>query len=55
MTPTKLRIGRPPANPDLTARGILWKLRTGRPWRHVPSRFGKWNSLYRAYKRASGQ
>lgn len=31
--------------------GIFWKLRTGREWRMVPPRYGKWNSIYQCYRR----
>ena len=31
--------------------GILWKLRTGAPWRDVPSRYGPWQSCYDRFVR----
>jgi transposase len=30
--------------------GILWRLRTA-PWRDVPEKYGKWNSIYRRFRR----
>jgi transposase len=33
----------------LTVEGILYKLRTGCPWRDVPVYFGKWNSIYKRF------
>jgi transposase len=30
----------------LTVEGILYKMRTGIPWRDLPQNFGKWNSIY---------
>ena len=33
--------------------GILWRLRTGAPWRDVPKKYGKWNSIYRRLRRWS--
>ena len=30
---------------------MAWKYRTGAPWRDVPERFGKWNSIYKRFKR----
>jgi transposase len=26
--------------------GILWKLRTGAPWRDLPERYGPWRTVY---------
>lgn len=31
--------------------GMLWRLRTGAPWRDLPSEFGRWQSIYRRYNR----
>ena len=31
--------------------GILWRIRTGSPWRDVPENFGNWNSIYKLYSR----
>jgi transposase len=31
--------------------GILWKLRTGAPWRDVPSRYGPWQTCYDRFVR----
>jgi transposase len=27
--------------------GIVWIARTGSPWRDLPERFGKWNTVWR--------
>jgi transposase len=31
--------------------GILWKLRTGAPWRDLPSRYGPWQTCYDRFVR----
>jgi transposase len=30
---------------------VLWRIRTGVPWRDVPERFGHWNSLAKRFAR----
>ena len=34
-----------------TLEGILWIARTGAPWRDLPTVFGKWNTVYRRFRR----
>jgi transposase len=31
--------------------GILWKLRTGAPWRDLPERYGPWQTVYDRFVR----
>ncbi len=31
--------------------GIFWIARTGSPWRDLPERFGKWNTVWRRFAR----
>lgn len=31
--------------------GILWKLRTGAPWRDLPGRYGPWQTCYDRFTR----
>lgn len=31
--------------------GILWKVRTGAPWRDVPERYGPWRTVYARFVR----
>ena len=45
--------GRPPEDNRKIINGILWRLRTGAPWRDVPERYGNWNSIYRRFRRWS--
>ncbi len=30
---------------------VLWRVRTGSPWRDLPSGFGNWNSIFRRFRR----
>ena len=45
--------GRPPEDNRNIINGILWRLRTGAPWRDVPEKYGNWNSIYRRFRRWS--
>jgi transposase len=51
--PGKRGRGRPPEDNRNIINGILWRLRTGAPWRDVPEKYGKWNSIYRRFRRWS--
>ena len=31
--------------------GMMWIARTGSQWRHLPNEYGKWNSVFRRYRR----
>jgi transposase len=30
---------------------VLWRVRTGSPWRDLPSEFGNWNSVFQRFRR----
>jgi hypothetical protein len=51
LPPERGREGRPANDNRVVLNGILWRLRTGAPWREMPERYGKWNSVYRRYSR----
>lgn len=39
------RVGRPAKSHRRVINGILWFLRTGAPWRDLPERYGKWETI----------
>jgi transposase len=41
----KPRTGRPNRDHCMIVNGILWVLRTGAPWRDLPERYGKWQTV----------
>jgi transposase len=53
LPPVEGHRGRPPLDRRATVNGILWRLRTGAPWRDVPERYGNWNSIWRCFRRWS--
>ena len=30
---------------------VLWRVRTGGPWRDLPTEFGRWNSVFQRFRR----
>jgi transposase len=46
------RMGRPPrvANRKFL-NAVLWKVRTGVPWRDLPERYGSWKTIYSRFRR----
>ena len=51
LTMPCLRGRRPPLNHRHRLDGILWICRTGAPWRDLPEAFGKWNSVWKQFRR----
>jgi len=43
--------GRPVKNLEATLNGIWWILKTGAMWRALPETYGKWNSVWRCFRR----
>ncbi|MFD7763365.1 IS5 family transposase [Streptomyces microflavus] len=44
-------LGRPRLDDRMVLNGIVWKFRTGVPWRDVPERYGPWASLHTRFRR----
>ena len=39
------------ADNRLFVESVLWRVRTGSPWRDLPEAFGNWNSAFRRFRR----
>ncbi|MBR3497431.1 MAG: transposase, partial [Selenomonadaceae bacterium] len=50
ILPAEQKTGRPQINPRAAFNGILWILKSGVPWRLLPSKYGKWNSVYKKFR-----
>ena len=42
--------GRSGSNNRLFVEAVLWKARTGSPWRDLPAYFGNWSTVYRRFR-----
>jgi transposase len=51
LPPEKPKTGKPNKPHRLIINAILWKLRTGAPWRDLPERYGPWESVYTRFRR----
>ncbi len=45
LPPEKPATGRPNKDHRTVVEGICWVLRTGAPWRELPTRFGPWKTV----------
>jgi len=53
LPPERGRKNRPASDNRPIVNGILWRIRTGTPWRDVPEKYGKWSSVYQRFRRWS--
>lgn len=47
------RRGRPSDKTRLFVEAVLWRQRTGAPWRDLPSEFGPWKTVFNRFDRWS--
>ena len=48
--PEAKRRGRPQIELRAAFNGIVWLLKSGAPWRLLPAKYGKWNSVYKKFR-----
>lgn len=46
--------GRPWADHRRVVEAIIWRYRTGSPWRDLPAEFGPWITAYKRHRRFAG-
>jgi transposase len=51
LPPQKPPVGKPSHNHRRIIDGILWKLRTGAPWRDLPDGYGPWSTVACRFRR----
>ncbi len=51
LPPQKPATGKPNKDHRLVLDAILWRLKTGAPWRDLPERFGPWQTVYDRFSR----
>jgi transposase len=51
LPPQRPRTGRPARDHRTILSAILWVLRTGAPWRDIPTRFGPWTTVWSRFRR----
>ena len=51
LPPERPKVGRPNKAHRSVVNGILWKLRTGAPWRDLPERYGPWATVHTRFRR----
>jgi transposase len=50
LPPENTGEGRPSKPNRLMLNGMLWRAKTGAPWRDLPEWFGSWNTVYSRFR-----
>lgn len=50
LPPENTGEGRPSKPNRIMLNGMLWKVKTGAPWRDLPPRFGPWKTVYSRFR-----
>ena len=51
LPPATPPLGRPNLDHRQLVNGMLWIVKTGAPWRDLPERYGKWQTVYSRFRR----
>jgi transposase len=51
LPPQRPETGRPAKDHRTIVNAMLWRLRTGVPWRDLPERYGPWQTVYSRFRR----
>ena len=51
LPPQRPATGRPAKDHRAVVNAILWRLKTGAPWRDLPERYGPWQTVYSRFRR----
>ncbi len=51
LPPQRPPTGKPNRDHRTIVNGMLWRLRTGAPWRDLPERYGPWETVYSRFRR----
>jgi transposase len=51
LPPQRPATGRPAKDHRLVLNAILWRIRSGAPWRDLPTDYGPWETIYSRFRR----
>jgi transposase len=51
LPPQHPATGRPAHDHRTVVNALLWRLKTGAPWRDLPERYGPWSTVYSRFRR----